>query len=51
MKGYNPVSDYKRIAGLDEGLSGMLLQGEYINSLLELCKAYLSFIPSSTYKG
>lgn len=52
LVGYNPDSDYKRIiAGLDGGLSGIFLQGEYINSLLELCEAYLSYIPSSTYKG
>lgn len=41
---------YGRIAaGFAAGLSGVSLEPEYINSLLELCEAYLSFIPSSTF--
>ena len=51
-KNYNPAADYNRIiADLNEDLSGINFQGEYINSLLELCEAYLSYIPSSTYRG
>lgn len=45
-------ADYKRIFyGLEEGLRGTDFRDEYINSLLELCEAYLSYIPSSTYRG
>jgi len=49
---YKPAADYNRIIfGMGEGLTGINLQDEYVNSLLELCEAYLSYIPSSTYLG
>lgn len=48
----DPASDYNRIiAGINEGLSGISFQEAYINSLLELSEAYLSYVPSSTYLG
>jgi len=50
IAGYNPESDYNDIYfGISEGLRGINFQGEYVNSLLELLEAYLSYIPSSTY--
>lgn len=49
---YQPGPDYNRIiAGFSDGLAGIDFQGEYVNSLLELTEAYLSYIPSSTYLG
>jgi len=52
MANYSPGPDYDRVAlGLSEGLRGIDFQGEYVNSLLELTEAYLSYVPSSTYAG
>jgi len=52
VKDYNPASDYNRIiSGMNESLSGINFQDEYVNSLLELSEAYLSYVPSSTYLG
>lgn len=52
IKDYNPASDYNNIIfGMSEGLRGINFQGEFVNSLLELSEAYLSYIPSSTYLG
>jgi len=52
IKEYDPGSDYNRIiAGLREGLAGIDFRNEYVNSLLELTEAYLSYVPASTYKG
>lgn len=53
---YDPAAEYsKLIAGMTEGLRGLNLQAEqraeYVNSLLELTEAYLSYVPSSTYLG
>lgn len=49
---YNPASDYNHIIfGMSEGLRGINFQDEFVNSLLELSEAYLSYIPSSTYLG
>jgi len=46
------ASQYNQIlAGLDNGLRGITFEAKYINSLLELCEAYLSFVPSSTFQG
>ncbi|MGI6705940.1 MAG: type III-A CRISPR-associated protein Cas10/Csm1 [Clostridia bacterium] len=48
----NLSSDYNKIlSGFSNGLAGIYLQPEYINSLLDLCEAYLSYVPSSTYRG
>lgn len=45
-------SSYSKIlAGFSDGLAGIDLEPDYINSLLELCEAFLSYIPSSTFKG
>jgi len=41
----------KVVHDITEGLSGIYFEPEYINSLIELCEAYMSFIPSSTHKG
>lgn len=47
---YKPAPDYNRIiSGISAGLAGINFQDEYVNSLLELTEAYLSYIPSSTY--
>lgn len=47
---YIAGDDYnKLIFGLKEGLGGIDFSSEYINSLLEICEAYLSYVPSSTY--
>jgi|GEM_PF-871359 len=44
--------EYQKIfAGLSNGLRAIQFEGEYINSLLELTEAYLSYIPSSTHGG
>ncbi len=52
MGDYKPAPDYNRIiSGINDGLSGIDFQDEYVNSLLELTEAYLSYIPSSTYLG
>ncbi len=52
VKDYNPAADYNRIiSGLRQDLPGVDFRGEYINSIMELCEAYLSFVPSSTYRG
>lgn len=32
-------------------MKGISFQSTYVNSLLELAEAYLSYIPSSTYLG
>jgi CRISPR-associated protein Csm1 len=49
---YDPAPDYNNIiAGISEGLHGIEFRKEYVNSLLELTEAYLSYIPSSTYLG
>ena len=37
--------------GISEGMKGMAFEEAYIDSLLELCEAYLSYVPSSTYQG
>jgi CRISPR-associated protein Csm1 len=37
--------------GIKNGLSGVDFEPEYINSVLELCEAYLSYIPSSTMQS
>ncbi|MGI6412802.1 MAG: type III-A CRISPR-associated protein Cas10/Csm1 [Syntrophomonadaceae bacterium] len=37
--------------GISEGMRGLVLEEAYLNSLLELCEAYLSYVPSSTYQG
>lgn len=43
---------YSRIVSdFTDGLSGIYFEPEYINSLLELCEAYMSYIPSSTHTG
>jgi CRISPR-associated protein Csm1 len=45
-------SEYGKIlAGLGEGMKGIEFNEYYINSLIELCEAYLSFVPSSTNLG
>ncbi len=41
----------KIIFGLAEGLRAVEYKGEYVNSLLELTEAYLSYVPSSTNLG
>ncbi|NLN49947.1 MAG: type III-A CRISPR-associated protein Cas10/Csm1 [Clostridiales bacterium] len=47
---YAAGDDYNRlIFSLREGLRGIDFSSEYINSLIEICEAYLSYIPSSTY--
>lgn len=52
LDAYDPVSDYNQIiAGLNEGLLGIEFRAAYVNSLLELLEAFLSYIPSSTYLG
>ena len=52
MESYKPASDYNDIIfGISEGLRGSNFQDEYVNSLLELFEAYLSYVPSSTYLG
>lgn len=52
LSNYNAGPDYTNIVlGLKEGLKGIEFNGEYVNSLLELSEAYLSYIPSSTYRG
>ncbi len=52
MESYKPASDYNDIIfGISEGLRGINFQDEYVNSLLELFEAYLSYVPSSTYLG
>jgi CRISPR-associated protein Csm1 len=43
---YNKLFDH-----ISQGLKGIFLNGEYINSLLELTEANLSYVPSSTHKG
>lgn len=49
---YRPIGDYNEIFfGLSEGLQGIDFQSEYVNSLLELGEAYLSYLPASTYLG
>ncbi len=49
---YDTASSYNEIFfGMSEGLKGINFEGEYLNSLLELCEAYLSFVPSSTFLG
>ena len=46
---YQASSDYAKIlAGMGEVLRGIEFNEKYINSLLEICEAWLSFIPSST---
>jgi CRISPR-associated protein Csm1 len=48
-KKYQASSDYAKIlAGMGEVLRGIEFNEKYINSLLEICEAWLSFIPSST---
>ena len=50
MDNYTAGDDYnKLIFGIKEGLSGIDFTGDYINSLFEICEAYLSYVPSSTY--
>lgn len=39
------------VAHLSNDLKAIRLNGEYINSLLEISEAYLSYVPSSTHKG
>ena len=52
LNSYNPASAYNEIIfGLSEGLRGINFQASYVNSLLELGEAYLSYVPSSTYLG
>ncbi|NMC26670.1 MAG: type III-A CRISPR-associated protein Cas10/Csm1 [Syntrophomonadaceae bacterium] len=52
LHGYNPGTDYDQIAlGFSEGLRGINFKDEYVNSLLELTEAYLSYVPSSTFSG
>jgi CRISPR-associated protein Csm1 len=52
IESYNPASDYNSIIhGMSEGLAGIDFKDEYVNSLLELCEAYLSHVPSSTNLG
>lgn len=49
---YDPGPDYDRIRlGLSEGLRGIDFRDQYVNSLLELTEAYLSYVPASTYAG
>lgn len=36
------------LAGFENGISKLPLEPSYINSLLELCEAYFSYIPSTT---
>lgn len=51
-KAYTAASDYNHIIfGMSEGMRGINFEGEFVNSLLELSEAYLSYIPSSTYLG
>lgn len=48
----DPAADYSKIlAGFTSGLSGIYFEPSYINSLLELCEAYLSYVPASTHAG
>lgn len=52
LTGYNPAAGYNQIIhGLREGLQGINYQSEYVNSLLELSEAYLSYVPASTFLG
>lgn len=49
---YETAESYNKIIfGLSEGLQGISFEEAYINSLLDLTEAYLSYIPSSTYQG
>ncbi|WP_449240482.1 type III-A CRISPR-associated protein Cas10/Csm1 [Desulfoscipio gibsoniae] len=49
---YETANSYNKIIfAITEGLRGITFEPEYINSLLELTEAYLSYIPSSTYQG
>lgn len=49
---YNPGSDYDQVVmGLSDGLRGVNFQDEYVNSMLELTEAWLSYVPASTYLG
>lgn len=43
---YNRIID-----GITEGLNGINFEEDYINSLLEITEAYLTYVPSSTYLG
>ncbi len=52
IKDYLAGDDYnKLIFDLKDSLLGIDFSHEYINSLLEICEAYLSYVPSSTYLG
>ena len=52
LEKYDPAPVYNKIiAGISEGLHSIEFRTEYVNSLLELTEAYLSYIPSSTYMG
>lgn len=49
---YEPADSYNKIIyEMGQGLRGINFDKNYINSLLELTEAYLSYIPSSTYQG
>ncbi len=39
------------LMGFSQGMQGIPLEPKYINSLMELCEAYLSYVPSSTSIG
>ncbi|WP_161496484.1 type III-A CRISPR-associated protein Cas10/Csm1 [Clostridium thermosuccinogenes] len=46
------ATEYPRLlSGFTDGLSDICFEPEYINSLLELCEKYLSYIPASTDSG
>ncbi len=48
----NFAPEYSRIVSdFADGLSGISFEPQYINSLIELCEAYLSYVPSSTDLG
>lgn len=36
------------LSGFSDGLRGLSFEPEYVHSLLELCEAYFSYVPSST---
>lgn len=49
---YAPAPDYNRIIfGMGEGMQGIDFKEEYINSLIELSEAFLTYVPSSTFRG
>lgn len=46
------TSEYSRIVSdFTDGLSRVCFEPEYVNSLIELCEEYLSYIPSPTHMG